>query len=154
MTAPADSLRAVPADRDPERGRVRALLEDAGLPVDDLDAAGVSLWLVLDGEGATAGCFGLEGEGGDVLLRSVAVPVARRGTGTGTTLVALAERVARDRGATRLVLLTQTAAPFFAALGYATVDRAGVAGAVRESAQFRTLCPASAACLAKRLGVA
>jgi N-acetylglutamate synthase-like GNAT family acetyltransferase len=48
-------------------------------------------------------------------------------------------------------LLTTTARAFFDKLGYAAVDRAGVPGAIRATAQFSALCPDSATVMVKRL---
>jgi len=50
------------------------------------------------------------------------------------------------------VLLTETAEAFFRSRGYVPVERANVSPAVKQSAEFRTLCPASARCLSKSLG--
>jgi amino-acid N-acetyltransferase len=50
-----------------------------------------------------------------------------------------------------LVLLTQTAEPFFARLGYSVVDRVYVPDEVKASAEFRSLCPAAATCMTKSL---
>jgi amino-acid N-acetyltransferase len=57
----------------------------------------------------------------------------------------------RQAGIRRLVLLTETAASFFERLGYAVIDRQSVGAAVKESAEFRSLCPASAVCMTKSL---
>jgi amino-acid N-acetyltransferase len=51
----------------------------------------------------------------------------------------------------QLVLLTQTAQSFFERLGYGVIDRALSPEAVRTSAEFRSLCPASAVCMTKTL---
>ena len=66
-------------------------------------------------------------------------------------LVLVLERDALSAGTEMLVLLTQAAAPFFARLGYSVVDRAYVPEEVNASAEFRSLCPASAICMAKSL---
>jgi amino-acid N-acetyltransferase len=64
-------------------------------------------------------------------------------------LVATLEQKARNLGVRRLHLLTNTAAPFFRALGYADADRGAAPPAVAASREFTALCPASAAYLAK-----
>ena len=73
------------------------------------------------------GCAAIEPYDGTALLRSVAVAPDLRGTGVGTGLVHAVEDLARDRGATSLILLTETAEPWFSRLGYATIDRDGIA---------------------------
>jgi len=48
-------------------------------------------------------------------------------------------------GAEAVWLLTTTAADYFAAFGFVPVERAAVPEPIRESAEFASLCPASAA---------
>lgn len=50
------------------------------------------------------------------------------------------------------MLLTQTAEAFFRLAGYENVERSAVPAGLRNLEEFRSLCPASAACMAKRLG--
>src|SRR3546814_5225514 len=59
------------------------------------------------------------------------------------------ERAAADEGATSLYLLTTTAEPFFRRHGYETAERTDVPAVIAQSAEFRSLCPASAALLYK-----
>jgi len=101
--------------------------------------------------GVLLGVVGLERHGGDGLLRSLVVAAAARRTGAGAALVAAVEQRAAGRGLGALYLLTETAAPFFAARGYERVPRAAVPAAVRACEQFRLQCPASAVCLRKFL---
>lgn len=134
-----------------EHAALRALLTDNALPVTDLDSAAVD-FLIAVADGRVLGVVGLECFGAAGLLRSLAVRTDHRGTGLGDTLVRAVERAARARGLTQLVLLTQTATPFFASRGYTVIDRAAAPDAVRRSAEFASLCPASATCMAKPLG--
>ena len=59
------------------------------------------------------GCAAIEPYDGAALLRSLAVVPDRRGAGVGTRLVHAVEDLARDRGARSLILLTETAEPWF-----------------------------------------
>jgi amino-acid N-acetyltransferase len=130
-------------------GQVRALLAGAGLPVEDLDTApGLRFWVAEDG-GEIIGAIGLEKSGTAALLRSLVVAPVFRKRGLARSLVATVEREAADDGIELLVLLTQTAEAFFRALGYNVVDRAYVPDEIKESAEFRSLCPASALCMTK-----
>jgi len=130
-------------------GKVRALLVGADLPVEDLDTApGLRFWVAEDG-GELIGAIGLEQSGTAGLLRSLVVAPAYRKRGLARSLVATVEREAAAGGIGLLVLLTQTAEGFFSALGYSVVDRAYVPDEVKESAEFRSLCPASALCMTK-----
>ena len=130
---------------------IRTLLAASGLPVDDLEAASTPHFLVARDGDALAGCVAVEPYGDAGLLRSLAVAPEARGAGLGSRLVDAVEARARDAGLRALYLLTTTAAPFFAARGYAPADRADVPEAVRQSSEFASVCPASAACLGKLL---
>jgi amino-acid N-acetyltransferase len=129
---------------------VRALLESLELPAEDVGAPNQSFLIARDG-GDLAGCVGLERHGDAVLLRSLAVPAARQGRGLGRALHGRALGVARATGVREVYLLTTTAEGFFAREGYARVDRSAVPLPVRDSPEFRTLCPATAVCMALKL---
>ncbi|HEY7724926.1 MAG TPA: arsenic resistance N-acetyltransferase ArsN2 [Anaeromyxobacteraceae bacterium] len=137
---------ATPADVE----AIRSLLEAAGLPSADLGAPN-QRFLVAREAGALLGCVGLELFGEGALLRSLAVAERRRGEGLGGALAAGALEEARRRGVRALYLLTTTAEGFFARRGFARIGREEVPEAVRGSAEFGALCPASAACMARRL---
>jgi len=72
--------------------------------------------------------------------------------GLGQALVARAEDDARAEGVQQLVLLTETAQLFFSRLGYRLIERSAAPEQLRQSAEFRSLCPVSAVCMAKNLG--
>jgi N-acetylglutamate synthase-like GNAT family acetyltransferase len=131
---------------------VRDLLDGAGLPTADLTSAGLQLWVLEEGDSSFMGAVALErSSGNEALLRSLVIVPASRGRGFGQQLVARVETDSRQAGIHRLILLTETAKPFFERLGYAVIDRQSISGAVKESAEFRSLCPASAVCMAKSL---
>ena len=132
---------------------IEALLAAERLPTTDLATAPVALWVAVR-DGLVIGAAGLERYGDAGLLRSVVVAPAARGTGLGIALAATVERAARADGLTSLTLLTQTAAEFFARLGFSAVERAVAPPALAASAEFRSLCPASARCLTKPLDAA
>lgn len=129
---------------------MRLVLEVAQLPTDDIGQPGRTLFRYADDEGVI-GYVGLEGAGDDQLLRSLVVLRSRRGQGNGRRLVELVEGVARMDGVHRLHLLTKGAAQFFCDLGYIPADRLAAPAVIAASAQFTTLCPASAAYLVKAL---
>ncbi len=131
---------------------ITRLLAEAGLPADDLTPANLSSFdLVLDCEGRVVGMAGLDVSGRDALLRSLAVAKDWRGKGLGDHLVARREAAARVAGVSTIYLLTTTAGDFFRRLGYVDTSREIVPAAVAAHAQFRSLCPASAKCMAKHL---
>ncbi len=50
-----------------------------------------------------------------------------------------------------LVLLTQTAQAFFEGRGYLPTVRTDLPASIQQTAEFKSLCPANAVCLSKRL---
>lgn len=130
--------------------QVLALLSANALPTSDLGQAGIDFVVAHEGT-ALAGVGGLEIHGDAGLLRSVAVAPGLRGTGLGRRLVASVETLAQERGLRSLVLLTETAHDFFARLGYVDTPREQAPAAVRDSTEFRSLCPQSARCMCKPL---
>ncbi|MGB9429174.1 MAG: arsenic resistance N-acetyltransferase ArsN2 [Gammaproteobacteria bacterium] len=131
---------------------VRTLLADAGLPVDDLHDARPSHFLVArEADGAVIGVIGLERYDKAGLLRSLAVQTASHRQGLGAQLTEALERHAGAMGVETLYLLTTTAKHFFAAHGYQYVERGRVPKAIADTAEFKSLCPSTAACMCKRL---
>ncbi|HEX2209952.1 MAG TPA: arsenic resistance N-acetyltransferase ArsN2 [Longimicrobium sp.] len=128
-----------------------ALLADAELPHDDLTPEHLRHFLVLRDDERIAGVVGMEVAEDAGLLRSLAVPAARRGGGVASRLVDALEAQARAYGIRTLYLLTTTAEGFFARRGYARSERAEVPHAIAATAEFRGICPASATCMAKAL---
>lgn len=140
--------RIVPA---PDSPAIRALLRGSNLPDDDLvDGHGVS-FLRAGAAARPDGVVGIEPLGGFGLLRSLAVAPEARGGGVGRALVAAAEDRARRGGLRTLFLLTTSAEPFFARLGYQRIAREDAPEAVRRTSQFAGLCPASAVLMMKSL---
>jgi len=129
---------------------VRDLLTEAGLPLDG--AAGAFATGVIAAEDdRVVGCAAIEPYDGSALLRSVAVVPDVRGAGVGTDLVHDAEELARDSGATSLILLTETAEPWFSRLGYETIARTSVPADVARSIEFETACSTSAVAMRRTL---
>lgn len=130
---------------------IRDLLAQARLPIDDIDDPAIA-FVVAEATGAIGGVVGVQACGAAGLLRSLAVRDGLRGRGLGTALLRAAESLARARSLAPLVLLTQTAEPYFARHGYRVIERGAAPEAVRRSAEFRSICPASATCMAKDPG--
>ena len=133
-----------------EADAIRVLLRENALPTDDLDAARIGFVVAVDDRGLL-GVGGIEAFGDAGLLRSLAVRSDQRGNGLGARLVGALEAQARMEGLAQLALLTTTAAPFFAARGYREIARVAMPDALQASAEFRSLCPASATCMLKSL---
>ena len=134
----------------PSLEAVRELITASDLPAGDLESPGIE-FLAAGTRHAVNGVVGLEAYGDVGLLRSLAVRGERRGKGHGQALVAAIESHAARRGVRTLYLLTTTAAPFFARLGYQPADRAAAPDAIRKTREFSQLCPSTAAFMAKAL---
>lgn len=126
------------------------LLRTSALPLDGVEEH-LGEFLVAELDGGIVGCAAVERYGAAGLLRSVAVAEAERGNGTGATLVRRCIAAASDAGIDTLVLLTTTAERYFPRFGFERIDRALVPMAVRESAEFRGACPASATTMLLRI---
>ena len=124
-----------------------AALQGEGLP-----EPGAGRYFRADDDSALAGYVGLEGEGRDLLLRSLVVSAHRKAQGLGSRILTAAEAVASDMGGERLHLLTTTAEPFFIRRGFVAADREAAPEAIRRTGEFTDICPASAAYLTKDLG--
>lgn len=125
-------------------------LDAAGLPVCDI-AEPHRRFYRFDDDTGLIGYGGIESVGADRLLRSLVVTCDRRGRGLGATLLEAIEATAAEDGAVCLYLLTTTAEPFFRRHGYGLTDRAQAPAVITGSSEFRSLCPASAAFLSKRI---
>jgi N-acetylglutamate synthase-like GNAT family acetyltransferase len=124
-------------------------LRGACLPSDDLEAG--ARFYVLQTEAGADAFGGLEGSGPDQLIRSVVVPPSARAQGLGRQVTEALAAQARLNGAERLWLLTTSADPFFAKLGWSVADRGDAPEAVRATRQFAGLCPASATLMCRSL---
>jgi amino-acid N-acetyltransferase len=129
---------------------IRVLLELDGLPTADLVSSEAEFVVACQGM-RIIGAGALQRFGAAALLRSVVVEVGARGAGVGHLIIQELERRARAADVTELILLTQTAKPFFERQNYRTIERASVPPAVQASEEFRSLCPESATCMAKTL---
>jgi amino-acid N-acetyltransferase len=130
---------------------VKALLSNCDLPHEDLTPAHLTLFRIVRQDAALVAVAGLEGFAPSGLLRSLAVAPSYRGRGLGTRLVGAMESMAAENGLTQLYLLTLTAPAFFAKHDYRRIDRSQAPGAIQTTAEFTSLCPASAILMYKRL---
>ncbi len=126
-------------------------LDAAGLPTDDLTVAHMQDFLVALIDEQPAGMIGLERLGRVGLLRSLVVDPSSRSKGLGAQLVNALERHAATLGIAELWLLTIDADQYFVKLGYARVERADAPTAVRDTAEFSSLCPGDAVLMRKTL---
>ncbi len=147
---PLPPIRAAAATDLPD---VEALVGAAGLTLVGLDACVVEGTSVIcrDRDGRLLGVAATERHGRVAFLRSVAVHAPARGHGLGRALVERALADARISGARDAWLLTVSAEPFFASLGWSRADRADAPPAVAGSVEFTTACPATAIAMRRAL---
>lgn len=131
---------------------IQALLKNEGLPFEDLAAGSMPDFVVQRGpDGKLLAIGGIECHGSNGLLRSLVVIPDARGKGVGRKVIDALENHARQKGVKALYLLTTTAPEYFPRLGYESFDRSAVPSAISGSAEFASLCPASAICMKKNL---
>ena len=126
---------------------VRDLLRGAKLHLEGLEKQFGGHYAVLELDGKLIGAMGIEVYGRYGLLRSAVVAPAHRGTGLGVRLTRERIAWADARRIEALYLLTVTAAPFFARLGFVEVPRKSAPAEVQASLEFAKLCPSSAVCM-------
>ena len=127
---------------------IAALLEITKLPPDGIKPH-LENFLVIRNPNENAGSefligsVGLEIYGESALLRSVAVHPDFQGVGLGTRLVDSITELAKEKGITRLFLLTDTAERYFLKKGFVVVTRDRVPEDMKQSVEFSTLCTSS-----------
>jgi amino-acid N-acetyltransferase len=129
---------------------LKTLLAAAGLPSQDV-GDGHQEFIVACRGNDLVGSVGLEKYEDAALLRSFAVSAELRGLGLGSQLYDRIIAHANARGVKVAYVLTTTAERFCAARGFERVDRTSVPEALRDTPEFRSLCPASAVCMRRRL---
>ena len=149
---------AIGAALEEDAGPIERLLIAAGLESDGVAGRIPDTLVARTGGGDVVGTAALElfpapggGAGTDAdgrapvaHLRSLAVDERRRGSHLGTLLVARVVRLALDRGAASIHLVTETAAPFFERLGFeATGRRDTLPGPILATPMVRDACSVS-----------
>ncbi len=121
------------------------LLQRCDLSKKDVAERWGHYFVVHEDDGRCVGVAGLEIHGEDGLLRSVAVDEDYRGQGLGASLVEAALGRAGRLALGTIYLLTVDARDYFARQGFADCPREEAPEAIRESWEFTTGCPSSAA---------
>ena len=147
MTANIDICDARPGDLE----AALKLLDEATLPVADLDADKFRDFLVARVDGRPGGFVGIEQTGRYGLLRSLVVSPAYRDAGLGRRLVAALESKAAAAGVDEMWLLTIDADRWFEGTGYLRCDRSEAPAAIASTEEFANLCPGSAVLMRKEL---
>jgi amino-acid N-acetyltransferase len=140
---------AIDRARADELEAVLALLGGAELPTAGVADFFPGGYAVARSGSSVVAVAGLEIHGDFGLLRSVAVLPAVRGAGLARRLVEHRLHAAREQNLRAVYLLTTTASDYFRRLGFEDRARSEAPERLRQSSEFRTVCPESAACLAK-----
>ena len=155
MAFTATSGIPIRAGRSHDWPAVRNLLDEAGLPIADLNAESMQHFLIASGGADAAhsvvGAAALQSSGKVGLLRSLVIASSARSKGLGSRLVREIECQAKAAGITELWLLTIDAAAFFAGHGYEASKRDAAPTAIRETPEFSKLCPDSAVLMFKSI---
>lgn len=138
------TLHAEPARPHDLRGALD-LLGRTELTEQDVAERWGHYFVVREDDGRVVGVAGLEIHGDDGLLRSVAVDAEYRGQGLAASLVEAAMERAKHVKLCAVYLLTATARDYFARHGFVGGPREDAPAAIRESWEFRTGCPSTAA---------
>jgi N-acetylglutamate synthase-like GNAT family acetyltransferase len=130
-----------------ELGAVLALLAEVDLPAEGV-AEHFGQFFVAREDGSVVGCGGQERYGNVSLLRSLAVSPGLRRSGLGKALTKRLLDEARSLGVREIVLLTTTAADFFARnFGFTEVERNQFNEAFADSPEWGLPRCSSAVCM-------
>jgi amino-acid N-acetyltransferase len=130
---------------------IKQFLEANDLLHQDIKPADLKHFLMARDSSDMIGLVGLEIQGDFALLRSLAVNKGYRDKGLATLLVDKIENYARSLKIRTLYLLTMTAEGFFKKRDFRATARETAPAGIQNTAEFRGLCPASAAFMAKQL---
>jgi amino-acid N-acetyltransferase len=137
-----------------KRSEYLKLLQAANLPTADLDQIPDEHMIIVaghDGSVVAGAAIQLSPPETAALLRSVVVRPDHRGRGLGRHVVERAERLAGNRGATRLYLLTESARAYFERFGYTSTPRETLPAGIAGLPEAAFLCPDAASCMVKSL---
>jgi amino-acid N-acetyltransferase len=130
---------------------IEQLLEECELPYQDV-VNHLSHFFIAKKDGKLIGVIGLEIMSTMGLIRSLAVSPSFRGKGIAIELyIRILAYAHLIKGIKKLYLLTLTAEGFFTKLGFEKIDRNNVPDAIQSTEEFRSLCPATAVCMVKKI---
>ena len=130
---------------------VEKLIADCGLHTEDITVSILRNMIVARKGPRIVGTVALEAAGSCGLLRSLAVLERYRGQGVADRLMAAIEKSARQIGIQTLYLLTLTAESYFLDKGFQKTKRSAAPAGIRDTTEFRNLCPDSAVCMKKSI---
>jgi amino-acid N-acetyltransferase len=129
---------------------ITELLSGQKLPIEDISRDLRHFFVAKENE-KIIGTIGMEQYGEFGLLRSMATDEQHRNKGIASDLIDTLFRHAKQMGITSMFLLTETAESYFAKKGFEKIERETAPGAVKKSAEFSHVCPASAVLMKKEI---
>ena len=123
-----------------------SLLQENSLPIEDISLEKQELWIQQEEQEIPAVC-GIEQYGAYGLLRSFAVQKELQNKGLGTHMYEHVIKTCQDKGIACLFLLTTTAVNYFKSAGWHVISRVAVPAGVKQSEEFKSICPESATCM-------
>lgn len=130
---------------------IKQFLEANDLLHQDIEPVDLKHFLMARDSSGMIGLVGLDIRGDCALLRSLAVNRGYRNKGLATLLVDRIEGYARSLNIRMLYLLTMTAKSFFTKRDFRETERETAPVGIQETAEFKELCPASAAFMVKNI---
>jgi amino-acid N-acetyltransferase len=121
---------------------IQSLLEANNLPVSDLNDD--ITFFVEKANDSIIATGGIESAGNDAIIRSIAVDDAYKGKGFGSKITRQLLNYAKETGMKDIYLLTTTAENYFPRYGFKKIDRQEVPMDVKNSSQYKDVCPDSA----------
>lgn len=132
---------------------IKELLSSNKLPYSDIENDKIYFIGAFNPEGNMVGTAGLEMNGTEGLLRSLAVNKSYHLKGIGKMLHDAIISHALVLGVKNLYLLTTTAAKYFEKNGWKIIDRSSVPDQTRNTTEFTSICPTTAVCMAYKLSM-
>ncbi len=130
---------------------IESILLASQLLPEGISETGVDVFVAED-DGKLVGVAGFENCAAGVwLLRSIAVLPEKRKQGIARQLYEQIATQASYSGVSALYLLTTTAQGYFSKLGFVVMDRAKAPASIRNTEQFRELCPDTAVLMFRRV---
>lgn len=130
---------------------IQLLLKQCDLPYEDI-APHLVNFIVAKTSDRVIGVNGIEIQGPNGLLRSLAVEPAFRGRGISLALNARILARAQQMRVKNLYLLTQTVENYAAKSGFHKIARDTVPESIQATSEFKSLCPQTAVCMMKVIG--
>jgi amino-acid N-acetyltransferase len=134
-----------------DESAIKQFLEANDLLHQDIKPADLKHFLMARDSSGLIGLVGLEVRGDCALMRSLAVNRGYRNKGLATSLVDRIENYARSLKISTLYVLTMTAEDFFKKRAFRGTARETAPAGIQNTAEFRGLCPVSAAFMTKPL---